>query len=163
MSVVLAKKKARWLIEWKQKLIADLNLAGFPGPITDIGGVEYKAAITGATETRVIQKLPYGVGELDWNKLSPKTLLTISNSFIGAKRSGCGGSTMALRGLCERNRPGGCGATVRGSCGKNKTRISGSASLFNPRRADSSLGSLAHLLLPVRGCAAFSRSVSLSC
>jgi hypothetical protein len=84
MSVVLAKKKARWLIEWKQKLIADLNLAGFPGPITDIGGVEYKAAITGATETRVIQKLPYGVGELDWNKLSPKTLLTISNSFIGA-------------------------------------------------------------------------------
>ena len=82
----IAKKKARWLIEWKQKLIVDLNRAGFPGPITDIGGVEYKAAITGATETRVIQKLPYGVGELDWNKLSPKTLITISNSFIGASR-----------------------------------------------------------------------------
>ena len=78
----IATKKARWLIEWKQKLIVDLNRAGFPGPITDIGGVEYKAAITGATETRLVQKLPYGVAELDWNKLSPKTLLAISRSFI---------------------------------------------------------------------------------
>ncbi|MEY2480035.1 MAG: eukaryotic-like serine/threonine-protein kinase [Verrucomicrobiota bacterium] len=78
----IATKKARWLIEWKQKLIVDLNRAAFSGTITDIGGVEYKATITAANETRVVTKLQYGVAELEWNKLSPKTLLAISNSFI---------------------------------------------------------------------------------
>lgn len=80
----VAKKRARWLMEWKQKLIVDLNRAGFPGPVTDIGGVEYKATITSANEARVVLKLPYGVSELEWNKLSPKTLITISDSFIAA-------------------------------------------------------------------------------
>lgn len=78
-----AEKKARWLIDWKEKLIADINRAGFAGPVTDIAGTEYKAPIVRATAARMTLKLPpYGTAEIDWTKLSPKMLLTISRAFI---------------------------------------------------------------------------------
>ncbi|HEX4639545.1 MAG TPA: protein kinase [Chthoniobacterales bacterium] len=76
-----AQKKSQWLGAWKKKLIDDLNRKQFNGAFTDISGVEY-TGVSSADEQALGLKLPYGIARLPWNKLSPKTLLTISTSFI---------------------------------------------------------------------------------
>jgi hypothetical protein len=74
------RKKSDWLIEWKTKLIADLNRAHYSGKISDISGLPY-TGIAGATEQKLKMQTPYGVAELPWEKLAPKTLVVISASF----------------------------------------------------------------------------------
>ncbi len=75
------RKKAQWLTEWKRKLIDDLNRRHFAGPIVDVNGAKY-TGIAGATPEKLVLKTPYGTAELPWNKLSPRTLLAVSISFI---------------------------------------------------------------------------------
>jgi hypothetical protein len=74
-------KKAQWLADWKKRLIDDLNGKHYAGEIADVSGVKY-TGIAGATAEKLILKTPYGTAELRWNKLSAKTLLSISTSFI---------------------------------------------------------------------------------
>lgn len=76
-----SQKKAQWLTAWKRKLIDDLNRKQFSGTITDTTGAEY-IGISSADNRTAALKLPYGIARLSWTKLSPKTLLTISLSFI---------------------------------------------------------------------------------
>jgi hypothetical protein len=74
-------KKAQWLVDWKDKLIADINRAQFSGAITDISGVQY-GGISSATPAQFVLKAPYGTVTLRWTKFARKTLLAISSSFI---------------------------------------------------------------------------------
>jgi tRNA A-37 threonylcarbamoyl transferase component Bud32/predicted RNA-binding Zn-ribbon protein involved in translation (DUF1610 family) len=75
------QKKAQWLNDWKNKLINDLNHRHFSGAIVDLNGVQY-SGVESATRDTLTMKLPYGLVRIDWTKLTPKTLLAISTSFI---------------------------------------------------------------------------------
>jgi serine/threonine protein kinase len=75
------QKKAQWLVEWKNKLIDDLNRVPFTGAITDVDGVPY-TAVTGATAQDISLRLPYGAARIPWTKLPPQTLLALSTSFV---------------------------------------------------------------------------------
>jgi tRNA A-37 threonylcarbamoyl transferase component Bud32/predicted RNA-binding Zn-ribbon protein involved in translation (DUF1610 family) len=74
------QKKAEWLIAWKNKLIDDLNRTHFSGAIAD-GGAQY-TGIDGANLQNLVLKNPYGSARFPWTKLTPKTLLSVSTSFI---------------------------------------------------------------------------------
>jgi hypothetical protein len=75
------RKKTQWLADWKKRLIDDLNGKHYAGEVADVSGVKY-TGIAGATARKLILKTPYGTAEVLWNKLSAKTLLSISTSFI---------------------------------------------------------------------------------
>ena len=75
------EKRAQWLIDWKNNLIDDINRAHFSGAISDSSGAKY-TGIAGATDQSLSLKLPYGIARVTWRELSPKTLLTVSTSFI---------------------------------------------------------------------------------
>ncbi len=76
-----ARKKAQWLAAWKKNLVNDLNHEQFSGEITDTSDAEY-TGISSADNQTVGLKLPYGIVRVSWSKLAPKTLLSISTSFI---------------------------------------------------------------------------------
>jgi tRNA A-37 threonylcarbamoyl transferase component Bud32 len=76
-----AQKKSQWLADWKKKLIDDLNRKQFTGAIVDATGAEYTGVASADNQT-VALKLAYGIARVPWSKLSPKTSLTISTSFI---------------------------------------------------------------------------------
>jgi hypothetical protein len=75
------QKKAQWLSDWKSKLIDDLNHRHCSGAIVDLNGAKY-TGIESATPDKLTMKVPYGMVQIDWAKLAPKTLLAISTSFI---------------------------------------------------------------------------------
>jgi hypothetical protein len=76
-----SQKKSQWLADWKKTLINDLNRKQFSGAIVDTAGAEY-TGVTSADNQTVALKLAYGIARVPWSKLAPKTLLTISTSFI---------------------------------------------------------------------------------
>jgi hypothetical protein len=47
----------------------------------DTSGAEY-IGVTSADNQTIALKLPYGIARVPWSKLAPKTLLSISSSFI---------------------------------------------------------------------------------
>ena len=75
------QRKSQWLAVWKKKLVDDLNRKQFSGAITDTSGAQY-TGISSADNQTVGLKLQYGIARLPWSKLAPKTLLTVSTSFI---------------------------------------------------------------------------------
>jgi serine/threonine protein kinase len=75
------QKKAQWLSGWKSKLIDDLNYRHCSGTIVDLNGAKY-TGIESATPDKLTMKVPYGMVQIDWAQLAPKTLLAISTSFI---------------------------------------------------------------------------------
>ncbi len=76
-----AKRRAQWLIEWKDQLIAELNRRGFNGAVTDVNGAPYNG-IAAATADRLTMKIPHGSAELEWTKLAPSTLLNVATALI---------------------------------------------------------------------------------
>jgi hypothetical protein len=70
---------AEWLVEWKATLIIDLNTRGYNGPVV-VNNTQYNG-VAGATADKLRMQIAYGVAEIDWLKVPPPTLLTISNSF----------------------------------------------------------------------------------
>jgi serine/threonine protein kinase len=72
---------AQWLIDWKEKLIVDLNKRQFRGSLTDTNGVQY-SGIAGANSDRLILKTRYGVVGARWPTLPPNMLLAVSAAFI---------------------------------------------------------------------------------
>jgi serine/threonine protein kinase len=76
-------KRTQWLIDWKNKLIDDLNREHFTSAIADNSGAQYKGIVS-ATDESLSLKLPYGIARIMWTNLTPKTLLTVSSSFIRA-------------------------------------------------------------------------------
>ncbi|HAF03508.1 MAG TPA: hypothetical protein DCG89_06895, partial [Spartobacteria bacterium] len=74
-------KRTQWLIDWKNKLIVDLNRTHFSGSIADIDGTQYNG-IVGASLEQLMLKTRYGIVGLPWMKLQPKMLLAMSASFI---------------------------------------------------------------------------------
>jgi hypothetical protein len=77
-----ALRRARWLADWKSKLIDDINRTGFAGTVTDIHGVRYNGPVRRATARKLELKTRYGSVLTDWANLSPQMLLTISTAFI---------------------------------------------------------------------------------
>jgi serine/threonine protein kinase len=75
------EKRTQWLIDWKNNLIDDINRAHFSGAISDKSGAKY-TGIAGATDQSLSLKLRYGIARVTWRDLSPKTLLTVSISFV---------------------------------------------------------------------------------
>jgi eukaryotic-like serine/threonine-protein kinase len=76
-----AQRKTQWLAAWKKRLIDDLNHKQFSGAIMDTSGTEY-IGVTSVDNQAIALKLPYGIARVPWSKLAPKTLLSISSSFI---------------------------------------------------------------------------------
>jgi hypothetical protein len=72
---------AQWLVDWKEKLILDLNKKQFRGALTDTNGVQY-TGIVGANADQIMLKTRYGVIGARWPTLSPSILLGVSASFI---------------------------------------------------------------------------------
>jgi serine/threonine protein kinase len=72
---------AQWLIDWKEKLISDLNRKQFQGAFTDRSGVQY-TGIAGANSEQLMLKTRYGVIGTRWPTLAPNILLAVSASFI---------------------------------------------------------------------------------
>jgi tRNA A-37 threonylcarbamoyl transferase component Bud32 len=75
-------RRARWLADWKTKLISDINGTGFGGAVTDIHGVRYDGPVRRATPNKLELKIRYGSVMTDWLNLSPQMLLTMSTAFI---------------------------------------------------------------------------------
>ncbi|MEO6872733.1 MAG: protein kinase [Chthoniobacterales bacterium] len=75
-------QRARWLADWKAKLLSDINHVGFGGVVTDIHGVRYDGPVRRATAQKLELKTRYGSVMTDWRNLSPKMLLTMSRAFI---------------------------------------------------------------------------------
>ncbi len=73
------EQAANWLAQWKAQLISDLNTRGFNGRVI-ANNAEY-IGIGGATPTSLKLRNPYGFTELDWLKISPVTLVTVSSAF----------------------------------------------------------------------------------
>jgi len=82
----VAEKKAQLLIDWKNTLIKDLNVAHFSGTLTDNTGRKY-AGIAGATDDSLSMRLSYGIARVTWDQLPPQELLAISTSFIKPRAS----------------------------------------------------------------------------
>ena len=76
-----AIRRVGWLLDWKNRLIADLNKEQFSGSFTDINGARY-VGITGGTPERLFLKNARRTVTLPWTKLQPRVLLKISASFI---------------------------------------------------------------------------------
>jgi predicted RNA-binding Zn-ribbon protein involved in translation (DUF1610 family) len=77
------RKKVAWLVDWKNKLIADVKGGRFTAAV-QIGAANYQGA-TKADNSRITFRLPpYGTADVDWAKISPKALLSISTSLIQA-------------------------------------------------------------------------------
>jgi serine/threonine protein kinase len=74
-------KIAQWLVDWKQRLITDLNQTQFSGALSDANGVQY-SGIVSANAERLMLKTRYGITGSAWTMLTPKMLLAISASFI---------------------------------------------------------------------------------
>jgi hypothetical protein len=70
---------ADWLVEWKATLISDLNLYGYSSALV-VNNIQY-TGVVGATSDKLRMKIPYGVVETDWQKVSAPTLLRISSSL----------------------------------------------------------------------------------
>jgi serine/threonine protein kinase len=77
----VAEKRAQLMFDWKNTLIDDLNRAHFSGTLTDTSGAQY-TGIVSATDEGLTMKLPYGIAWITWDKLSPKEILAVSQSFI---------------------------------------------------------------------------------
>ncbi len=77
----VAEKRARLMSDWKNTLVDDLNRAHFSGTLTDSSGAQY-TGIVSATDEGLTMKLPYGIAWITWDKLPPKQLLAVSESFI---------------------------------------------------------------------------------
>jgi len=77
----VAEKRARVMSDWKYTLVDDLNRAHFSGTLTDNSGAQY-TGIVSATDEGLTMKLPYGIAWITWDRLSPKQLLAVSESFI---------------------------------------------------------------------------------
>ncbi len=73
------ERAANWLVEWKTQLISDLNTRGFSGRMV-ANNAEY-TGIEGATATSLKLRNPYGFTELDWLKIPPANLVTVSSAF----------------------------------------------------------------------------------
>ncbi len=78
----LELQRARWLADWKTKLVSDINGTGYGGAITDIHGVRYDGPVRRATTRKIELKTRYGSVMTDWLNLSPKMLLAMSTAFI---------------------------------------------------------------------------------
>lgn len=77
-----AVQRAQWLVDWKEKLLADINGTGFGGAVTDIHGVKYDGPVRRAGATEMELKTRYGRVMVRWLNLSPQMLLTMSTAFI---------------------------------------------------------------------------------
>ncbi len=75
------RKKIGWLIDWKGKLLADLNARRFTAAV-QIGNTTYTGA-TKADASRITFSIPpYGTAAVDWTKIPAPALLNISTSLI---------------------------------------------------------------------------------
>ena len=74
------EKKAQWLIEWKKRLIDDIDRSHYRGRVVDRTGTEY-VAMTNASDKGFTVETSYGPSRLDWLKFDPQMLLTVSKSF----------------------------------------------------------------------------------
>ncbi len=109
----VAEKRALLMSDWKNMLIDDLNRSHFSGTLTDTSGAQY-TGIVSATDEGLTMKLPYGIAWITWEKLSPKEILAVSQSFIDPGARGAAdrewrcavfasetGQTEVARGLAE--------------------------------------------------------------
>lgn len=81
-------QRARWLADWKNQLIADINGTGFGGAVTDIHGVRYDGPVRRANANELELRTRYGRVMVRWLNLSPAMLLAMSRAFIQAGFSG---------------------------------------------------------------------------
>ena len=73
----LERKKIESLVEWKRRLIDDINAGRFTAPVT-IGAANYTGADRADAEGVRLKLPPYGNAKVEWAKLSAPTLLAIS-------------------------------------------------------------------------------------
>ena len=78
----LERRRARWLVDWKTKLIRDINGTGYGGVVTDVHGVRYDGPVRRATTDKFELKTRYGSVMTGWLNLSPEMLLKMSTAFI---------------------------------------------------------------------------------
>ncbi len=94
-------QRARWLAEWKAKLINDINKTGYGGVVTDRHGVRYDGPVRRATASKLELKTRYGSVMTDWLNLSPKMLLAMSTAFIRPAAADAAGTAMADCDFCR--------------------------------------------------------------
>ena len=75
-------QRAGWLLDWKTKLIGDINGTGYGGVVIDIHGVHYDGPLRRATTEKLELKTSYGSVMTGWLNLSPEMLLKMSTAFI---------------------------------------------------------------------------------
>lgn len=75
------RKRLQRLLDWKSKLIADINASRFTSQVV-VGPATYVGA-TKATDARITFTVPpYGNADIEWTKIPPQTLLAIATSLI---------------------------------------------------------------------------------
>ena len=74
-------KKAAWLVDWKNKLIADLKTGLFKNTV-QVGPTAYQG-VGGASENEITLRVgQYGAAPFRWDKFPPNALLAMSSAFV---------------------------------------------------------------------------------
>ena len=76
-------KKAQWLSQFKETIIADINAIGYPLPVAKINSAPIEGGVTKATQTLVEIQTKYGPVEVLWTEMPPAEILAISEYFTG--------------------------------------------------------------------------------
>ncbi|HSU86050.1 MAG TPA: protein kinase [Chthoniobacterales bacterium] len=75
-------QRALWLLQWKTKLISDINQTGFAEVVTDREGLLYKKGVRRATPNELELRRGDGSVMSEWVNLSPEMLLGMATSFV---------------------------------------------------------------------------------
>ncbi|HWB60671.1 MAG TPA: hypothetical protein VG733_14345, partial [Chthoniobacteraceae bacterium] len=74
-------KKAQWLAQFKQTLIADINAVGYPLPVTKINSAPIEGGVNKATQTQIEIQTQYGMVDVLWTELPPAEIFSMANYF----------------------------------------------------------------------------------
>jgi tRNA A-37 threonylcarbamoyl transferase component Bud32/predicted RNA-binding Zn-ribbon protein involved in translation (DUF1610 family) len=75
-------QRALWLLQWKTKLISDINQTGFAGVVIDRQGLRYEKGVRRATPNELELRTRHNSLMSDWLSLSPEMLLKMATGFI---------------------------------------------------------------------------------
>lgn len=74
-------KKAQWLVQFKETLINDLNIMGYPQPVFKINSAPMEGGVHKATKDQIEIRTQYGALIVPWGELPASEILAIADYF----------------------------------------------------------------------------------
>jgi eukaryotic-like serine/threonine-protein kinase len=78
----LLAKRVEWLVLFKEQLIRDLTAVGYAGSLMRKNGTSLPGGVAGATETHLNIRFGAGNAMVQWNEVTPASVLGMAKSFF---------------------------------------------------------------------------------